>query len=92
MLGMTEDAINAIKELAPGAAGLRIFTSALRDAADGQALQVQVVEEPSPDDQVLDAGGARVFLDPRAATLLDDKVLDATFDGTSVRFALAGDG
>ena len=39
---------------------------------------------------MLEAGEARVFLEPRAAEMLDDKALDASTDGTGqVRFSIA---
>jgi iron-sulfur cluster assembly protein len=88
MLAVTENAIDAIKQLAPDEGGLRVLTSELPGAA-GPALQAEVSQEPAPQDQVLEADGAQVFLEPSAATLLDDKVLDATLEGTSVRFAVA---
>ena len=89
MLAMTENARDAIKEVAPGGSGLRVFTSELPGVAGQQTFQVEVAATPSPEDHVLDVDGANVFLDPRAAALLDDKVLDATVDGASVRFAVA---
>jgi iron-sulfur cluster assembly protein len=89
MLTVTETAIDAIKQVAPGDAGLRVYTSELPGAAGQRAFQVEVTEDPAPEDHVLDAQGAHVFLEPEAATLLEDKVLDATVDGTSVRFAIA---
>jgi iron-sulfur cluster assembly protein len=39
-----------------------------------------VAAQPARDDQVLDEAGARIFLDPEAAQLLDDKALDAAVD------------
>jgi Fe-S cluster assembly iron-binding protein IscA len=84
---MTQTAINVIKHLAPGDAGLRVFTSG--GDRDAQALQVEIAEEPKDDDKVLEAGGAQVFLEARAADTLDDKVLDAVQDERGVRFAVA---
>jgi iron-sulfur cluster assembly protein len=88
MLTMTENAIDAVKRVAPGEAGLRLYTTTLPTESAQESLHVEVVDEPGAEDHVLDAEGAHVFLEPRAATLLDDKVLDATFDGPSVRFAI----
>jgi iron-sulfur cluster assembly protein len=89
MLAVTESAIDAIRQLAPGEAGVRVFTSELPGGPGQETLQVEVAQEPSAEDQVLDVEGAHVFLEPTAATLLEDKVLDATLEGTSVRFAIA---
>ena len=83
---MTQTAIEVIKHLAPGDAGLRVYTSG--GAPDVQALQVEVAREPKADDKVVEAGGAHVFLEPRAADRLQDKVLDAVQDEQGVRFAV----
>jgi iron-sulfur cluster assembly protein len=90
MLTMTDNAAAAIRSLTeqpnvPDSAGLRIAT----DRGAG-ALKLTVAPEPYEGDQVLDAAGARCFLDNDAATLLDDKALDASVDDQgSVQFALA---
>jgi Fe-S cluster assembly iron-binding protein IscA len=90
MLTMTDNAVAAIRSLTgqpdvPDSAGLRIAT----DRSAG-ALQLTVAPEPQEGDQVVDTSGARLFLDTEAATLLDDKALDATVDDQgSVQFALA---
>jgi iron-sulfur cluster assembly protein len=39
--------------------------------------------------QVVEEHGAHVFLEPRAASYLDDKLLDANIDGQQVRFAVS---
>jgi iron-sulfur cluster assembly protein len=88
MLVLTDNAIDAIKELAPGDAGVRVFTSELPGIAGQQTFQLELAAEPAPEDQVIDAAGAHVFIAPRASALLHDKVLDATVDGAQVRFAL----
>ncbi|KOX27491.1 hypothetical protein ADK67_13675 [Saccharothrix sp. NRRL B-16348] len=58
-------------------AGLRISAA---DAPEEGRLQVELAPEPAAQDQVLADSGARVFLDPSAASTLDDKVLDADID------------
>ena len=78
MLQMTQTAIDVIKHIAPGDAGLRVYITG--GEPDIQTLQVEIAEEPKADDQVVEAGGAHVFLEPRAADTLDDKVLDAVQD------------
>ena len=46
-------------------------------------------ETAEPGDQVLEQDGATVYLDQDAATMLDDKVLDAAVDPSGkVEFAL----
>jgi Fe-S cluster assembly iron-binding protein IscA len=89
MLTLTDDAVMAIRTLTDGQAvsddaGLRIAS----DPAGG--LMLSLTNGPSQGDQVLEDSGARLFLAPDAAQVLDDKALDATIasDG-SVQFAVA---
>ena len=64
---------------AAGGTGLRIVSSA-PEPEDPSALQVTAAAGPGENDQVIEATGARVFLEPQAAAYLDDKVLDAQLD------------
>ncbi len=91
MLAVTDSAASAIRDITsqqevPEGAGLRIAS----DASEG-SLTLSLVPEPMDGDQVVDAsGGARVFLDSQAATILDDKELDVAVDpGGSVQFAVS---
>src|SRR4051794_12953448 len=84
MLVLTDAAAEVVKSVtvtpqAPDGSGLRITRSA-DDPGSGSALQLAAAAEPGGSDQVVEASGARVFLDPQAATYLDDKVLDAEVD------------
>lgn len=91
MLTLTQNATLIVKEIADqqgGAegAGLRITTG--HEPEPG--LLVTTAELPEPGDAVLEQDGATVYLDQGAATMLDDKVLDAAVDeGGRVEFALA---
>lgn len=87
MLEITQRAVDVIKRIAPGDAGLRVFLA--EGAPDIQSLQIEIVPTPQPEDQVLETAGAQVFLEPQAADTLDDMVLDATQDESGVRFAVA---
>ena len=51
-------------------------------------LQLSVVALPAEDDEVIEENGARLFLDPAASELLDDKILDADLDQEQVAFTL----
>jgi Fe-S cluster assembly iron-binding protein IscA len=89
MLTLTENASTIVKTLtdqAPDAdAGLRISTS----NAQNTAFAAAIATEPEPADQVVESGGARLFLQPDAAEALDDKLLDAQVDEQgSVSFAV----
>ncbi len=94
MLAITEDAAAAIKGIVgspglPEGAGLRI-TQELNTEADGETpridLRLSVVAGPQEGDEVL--ADERVFVDPEAAELLDDKLLDADVVDDEVRFSL----
>jgi iron-sulfur cluster assembly protein len=94
MLTLTDNARVAIRSLTgfaeePTEAGVRIATSAGGDptSAGGDTaapeLALAVVPEPIPGDQVVDEGGARVYLDSAAALLLDQETLDAQIDSAA---------
>ncbi len=83
MLVLTQAAAEAVKYLtsspqAPDEGGLRIASSTAPE--NPAALQVSAESGPSENDQVIESGGAHVFLEPHAATYLQDKVLDAEVD------------
>jgi Fe-S cluster assembly iron-binding protein IscA len=94
MLAITDIAAEAIKTLTtdaelPEGGGLRI------SAPDPeQGLELSLAGQPSTDDVVLAGDGVSVFLEPVAAEVLDDKVLDVQPvpgpDGQQeLRFAIA---
>jgi iron-sulfur cluster assembly protein len=67
-------------------------TSGLRMVAEREGTQanfhLSVVALPAEDDEVIDEQGARVFLEPEAASLLDEKVLDASVKQDQVAFTI----
>jgi len=84
MLVMTVAAAEVVKSVTstpqtPDETGLRIVSS-VSEPEDPGALQVTAAAGPGENDQVIEAAGARVFLEPQAAAYLDDKVLDAQLD------------
>ncbi len=93
MLAITEEAAAAIGTLAtnaqlPDGGGLRITAP-----SSEQGLQLALVGNPEQEDVVLAGDGVTVFLEPAAAQVLDDKVLDvqtvANGDGEQeLRFAI----
>jgi Fe-S cluster assembly iron-binding protein IscA len=91
MLTLTENAATAVKTIVSHGAdadtgGLRIHGA--DDPAAGFALTV--AGSPDAADAVVEAEGARVFLDPAATLALDNQVLDAQVDDDgAVHFALA---
>ncbi|MDF2712290.1 MAG: Fe-S cluster assembly protein HesB [Nonomuraea muscovyensis] len=81
MLTLTANAAQAIRDLTasapePSQSGIRI--AAQGEGAD--SLTLSLTSRPEPADEVVEAEGARVYLDPVAATVLDDKSLDAGAD------------
>jgi Fe-S cluster assembly iron-binding protein IscA len=47
-----------------------------------------LVAEPVPGDALIDDGGARVFVEPQAAQLLDEQILDAQVEDGNLSFLL----
>lgn len=93
MLAISEDAAGAIRgivqgEGVPEGAGLRITREETTDPAGNARtdLRLSVVAGPQEGDEVLEA--ERVFIDPGAADLLADKLLDADYVDDDVRFSL----
>lgn len=97
MLAITDLAATAIKSLAadaelPDGGGLRI---AAPNPSEG--LELSLAGAPIEGDVVLSGDGVSVFLEPGAASVLDDKVLDvqqapSADGGQELRFAIAPQG
>lgn len=85
MLTLTDNATMIVSTLvsrrtSDAEAGLRIHTTA-ETGADGAArFAVDVASAPESADAVIEASGARIFLEEQAAAALSDKVLDAAVD------------
>jgi Fe-S cluster assembly iron-binding protein IscA len=68
MLQIDDDAIEAFREI--GTIRIRGIEG------DGEVeLEIEDATEPVADDQVVEREGVRIFLDPVAATALDDQVI-----------------
>jgi iron-sulfur cluster assembly protein len=91
VLALTENAIEAVKTVVWSTdsptelCGLRVVAP---HGAE-EDLELNVARLPAEDDEVIEERGARVFLEPGAAALLDDKVLDATVVYDRVEFTIA---
>jgi iron-sulfur cluster assembly protein len=78
MLTLTDGAVSAIRSLTsqpelPVQTGLRIVAR-----GEGEvSFQLALAEGPVAGDQVVEEGGARVFVEPAAAAVLEAKALDA---------------
>ena len=87
MLTLTDQAQTAVRTLTldpetPENAGLRITPG-------NEGLELILVAEPVPGDALIDDGGARVFVEPQTAQLLEEAILDAQIDDGKVNFFLA---
>lgn len=91
MLTLTVSAAEAVRsamdaaEGLPQGGGLRISA---QDVGDATGLGMAVAPLPGEDDQVIEEEGARVFVAPEVAPFLEDKVLDAEQQGSSIQFSL----
>ena len=91
MLALSNSAVEAVDSLlqspqVPDDAGLRIR------AAGESELAIEIAPEPAPGDQVIEEGGARVFVESDVAPMLDNAELDARMDGDQVAFGLTASG
>ena len=92
MLALTDNAVQAVKHIVASSeessetGGLRMVGE--QDGTEAN-FALSIVPLPAEDDVVLDEQDARVFLEPQAASLLDDKVLDAVVEQNRVSFTIA---
>ena len=90
LLALTDNAVEAVKTIVLSSdnetSGLRMVAERAGTQAN---FQLSVVPLPAEDDEVIEERGARVFLEPEAASLLDDKVLDASIEQDEVAFTIA---
>ncbi|MCG5218671.1 Fe-S cluster assembly protein HesB [Streptosporangium sp. KLBMP 9127] len=80
MLTLTTDAVVAIRDLTAqeepsGETGLRLSTKS--DNGAGTSLDASISGGPQLGDEILEAEGARVFVESAIVSYLDDKTLDA---------------
>lgn len=89
MLTLSASAVEAVDSLlhsnpeVPEEAGLRILP------VSESELTMELAVEPEPEDQVIERGGARVFVDGQIAPMLDNAELIARQDGDQLAFGLA---
>jgi Fe-S cluster assembly iron-binding protein IscA len=85
MLRLTDDAATAVAEIA-GEGVLRLVA---HESDEGVEIETVVADEPEDGDEVVVGGGARVCLDPTAADVLADQVLDVHEHGDHVHFVFS---
>lgn len=88
MLTLTDNAQTLVRDITdrpevPEGGGLRIAP-----APEQEGLEVSLAAEPAPGDQVIDEGGARIFVEPQVAALLETSTLDADPSGAGSGFVL----
>jgi iron-sulfur cluster assembly protein len=92
LLALTDNAVQAVKNIVSSteevseAGGLRLVAEPTPTQVN---FELTVVALPAEDDEVIEEQGARVFLEQEAASLLDDKVLDATEQQNQVAFTIS---
>jgi Fe-S cluster assembly iron-binding protein IscA len=80
MLQIADDALDALRQI--GAIRIR----GVEAGEDEVELEIEEAEEPIADDQVVEREGARIFLDPVAASALEDQVLGVHAHGDHFHF------
>ncbi|HEV2820951.1 MAG TPA: hypothetical protein VGW11_10630 [Solirubrobacteraceae bacterium] len=97
MLTLTPTASEAIRQLTDqvptedATPGMRIAPGE-ESGGEGIALELSLVRAPETFDQTIENQGAIVYLEPQAAELLDDKVLDAEVRDDGVAFEVLEQG
>lgn len=90
MLTLTHAAADAIRQLTeaqPGA-GLRLYAASRFYRGDVPPVQIAIAQWPDVEDTVLEAEGARLYIERETLRALDHKVLDAQIVGDEPWFAI----
>lgn len=93
MLTLTENASTIVQTLvsqvSQASEDETTDAAGLRFSHDGQSIGVTPVQAPVAGDQVVEDGGATVYLEEAAAAALSDQVLDASVDEAgAVQFSI----
>jgi iron-sulfur cluster assembly protein len=88
MLVLTTAAAEVVKSVTttpdlPEGTGLRIVADS-PNPQEAPELRMTTAAGPDASDQVLEGDGARLFVEPKAAAYLDDKIIDASIDEQGV--------
>ena len=79
---ITESAARHVAgQLASRGKGLGIRLGVTTSGCSGMAYVLEFVDEPSPEDQVFEDYGVKVFIDPKSMVYLDGTVLDFVREG-----------
>lgn len=90
MVTLTHEAADAIRRLteAPVANGVKIHAGSRFSRGHAPAVQIEIASGPDVEDTVLEADGARLYLEPETMRALDHKVIDADIAGDEPRFKI----
>jgi len=80
MLQIHDDAVDALQEMG----ALRITATEVGDEVE---IEIDAAEEPTDGDEVVERGGATVYLDPLASEVLADQVLAVQAHGDHFHFS-----
>jgi Fe-S cluster assembly iron-binding protein IscA len=92
LLTLTDEAVEAVTGIVssagdvPETGGLRMVAA---QSGMDTSVHLSIVALPAEDDEVIEEEGARVFLEPAAAELLDHKVLDVGITQGQLAFTIA---
>jgi Fe-S cluster assembly iron-binding protein IscA len=90
MVTLTHDAADVIRQLteAPTADGVRLHAGSRFSRGDAPEVQIEVAAGPGVEDTVLEAAGARLYLEPGTMRALDHKVIDADVEDGEPHFTI----
>lgn len=93
MLTITPEASHAIRGIldasdAPDGSMFRIAPQGQDGTAPGPSLAISVIDDPPPEDQIVEGEQVAICVEPSAAAMLDDKELDATVVGEQINFSI----
>ncbi|MDX1506509.1 MAG: iron-sulfur cluster assembly protein IscA [Spongiibacter sp.] len=81
-IAITDSAAEHIKrQIAGRGRGLGIRLGVRTSGCSGMAYVLEFVDEPQPEDQVFENGGASVYIDPKSLVYLDGTELDFVKEG-----------
>ncbi|MGH3002588.1 MAG: iron-sulfur cluster biosynthesis protein [Gaiellaceae bacterium] len=84
MLQIDDEAVEALRAL--GALRIRGVEAGENGDEAEVELEIEEAAEPLVDDQVVEREGVRIFLDPMAASALDDQVIGVHAHGDHFHF------
>ncbi|CAN5324747.1 hypothetical protein BH11ACT4_BH11ACT4_17700 [soil metagenome] len=88
MLRITDNAKTVIRRLVSRVNGTKRGGLRIGHTAGSDELSIELAPNPEATDEIVEQGGARVFIEEAASAELADKELDALIDHGNVQFTL----